>query len=339
MITTSSIKSDEISIFAFSDYEGICAGICKQLGIKPGELEERFFEDGEHKCRPLQSVRNQHVFIIESLYSDEKLSVNDKLCRLLFFIGALKDAAASQVTAIIPYLCYARKDRKTKTRDPVTTRYVAMLLEAIGVDRIVVMDVHNLAAYQNAFRCNAEHLEAKNLFIDYFINEPGDKDKEWVVVSPDTGGIKRAEIFREALVRHIGRQVTSVFMEKKRSAGVVSGEAIVGDVQNKNAIIIDDLISTGGTIVRTANACKKKGCNKVYAAATHGVFSHESGQLFNCEWLEKIVITNTIPSSRFIGENTNSKLVSVDISSLLAKVIERICSGKSIVELIQGESI
>ena len=162
------IKND-LSIFAFTDAQEIANNICKELGVELGKLEERHFEDGEHKCRALQSVRNQDVFIIQSLYSDESLSVNDKLCRLLFFIGALKDAAARKVTAIIPYLCYARKDRKTKSRDPVTTRYVAMLLEAMDIHRIVVVDVHNLAAYQNAFRCRSEHLEAKNLFLDYFI--------------------------------------------------------------------------------------------------------------------------------------------------------------------------
>ena len=161
MVVTPSISvKNEVIIFAFADSEDIAIKVSKKLGIELGKLEERYFEDGEHKCRPLQSVRNQDVFVIQSLYSDTKQSVNDKLCRLLFFIGALRDAAARQVTAIIPYLCYARKDRKTKSRDPVTTRYVAILLEAVGINRVVVMDVHNLAAYQNAFRCSCEHLEA-----------------------------------------------------------------------------------------------------------------------------------------------------------------------------------
>jgi len=327
------VKTD-LNIFAFSDGQEIATKICKELGIELSKLEERHFEDGEHKCRPLQSVRNQDVYVIQSLFSDENLSVNDKLCRLLFFIGALKDAAAKQVTVIIPYLCYARKDRKTKSRDPVTTRYMAMLLEAVGIHRIVVVDVHNLAAYQNAFRCNSEHLEAKNLFIDYLVEEHGDENL--IVVSPDVGGIKRAEIFREVLMHRINKPVASAFMEKKRSAGIVSGEAVVGDVINKTAIIIDDLISTGGTIVRTANACKAKGCNKVYAAATHGVFTTGSNQLFNCESLEKIVITNTIPGSHLKNEIDNDKLVSVDISPLLSKAIKRINSGNSIVELLEG---
>ena len=208
-----------------------------------------------------------------------------------------------------------------------------MLLEAMDIHRIVVVDVHNLAAYQNAFRCRSEHLEAKNLFIDYFVDELGDKDL--IVVSPDVGGIKRAEIFREALMRRIDRPVATAFMEKKRSAGVVSGEAVVGDVKNKTAIIIDDLISTGGTIVRTANACKNKGCYKVYAAATHGVFTGGSEQLFTCESLEKIVVTNTISSSSLKLKSDYGKLVTIDISSLLSEAIKRMYSGNSIVELLE----
>ena len=286
---------NELSVFSFSDGQEIAANACRKLGIELSKVEERNFEDGEHKCRPLNSVRNQDVFVIQSLFSDETLSVNDKLCRLLFFIGALRDAGALQVTAIIPYLCYTRKDRKTKSRDPVTTRYVAMLLEAVGIHRVVTLDVHNLAAYQNAFRCRAEHLEAKNLFINYIVNEH--IDEELVVVSPDVGGIKRAEIFREALMRSIDRPVTSAFMEKKRSEGVVSGEVVIGGVNNKTAIIVDDLISTGSTIVRTANACKAKGCNKIYAVATHGLFTFGSDQLFKCDSLEKIMISNSVTNS------------------------------------------
>ncbi len=333
-IKSSYNNNSKISLFAFSDSQKFAINVSKTLGIELGQLEERYFEDGEHKCRSLQSVRNQDVFIIQPLYGDGNQSVNDKLCRLLFFIGSLKDAGAENVTAIIPYLCYARKDRKTKSRDPVTTRYVAMLLEAVGVDRVVVMDVHNLAAYQNAFRCSSEHLEAKKLFVDYFVKHIGEEDL--VVVSPDVGGIKRAEMFREALTRHLKRQIPSAFMEKKRSAGVVSGEAVVGDVENKHVIIIDDLISTGGTILRSARACKAKGCKKVYAAATHGLFATNSDQLFADESLEKIVVTNTVP---FVGENlkeVGNKLVSIDIASLVSEAIKRIHYGGSLVELLES---
>src|SRR5665213_3632220 len=133
-----------MKLFALNTTQSFGELVAKELNLSLSLHEEREFEDGEHKARPLENVRNQDVFVIHSLYSDADQSVNDKLCRLLFFISALKDASAKKVTAIIPYLCYARKDRKTKSRDPVNTRYVARLLEASGADSIVTMDVHNL---------------------------------------------------------------------------------------------------------------------------------------------------------------------------------------------------
>jgi ribose-phosphate pyrophosphokinase len=158
------MMDEEIRLFALHSNHNFGEKVSKALGIPLSAHEERDFEDGEHKARPLENVRGKDVFVIHSLYSDARQSVNDKLCRMLFFLGALRDASAGRITAVIPYLCYARKDRKTKSRDPVTTRYVAALMEAVGVDRVVTMDVHNLAAYQNTFRCRTDHLEAKQTF-------------------------------------------------------------------------------------------------------------------------------------------------------------------------------
>ena len=138
--------------------------VALHLGLPLSPHEEQGFDDGEHKSRSLVNVRGRDVFVVHSLHSDAAQSVNDKLCRLLFFIGALKDASAASVTAVVPYLAYARKDQKSKPRDPVTTRYVARMFEAAGTDRVVTMDVHNLAAFQNAFRCPTEHLEANTQF-------------------------------------------------------------------------------------------------------------------------------------------------------------------------------
>jgi ribose-phosphate pyrophosphokinase len=161
-------------------------------------------------------VRGKDVFVIQSLYSDARESVNDKLLRLLFFLGALKDASAERVTAVVPYLAYARKDRKTQSRDPVTTRYVAALFEAVGVDRMMTLDVHNLAAFQNAFRCRTDHLEARKLFVDYFA--PLLRDREIVVVSPDIGGVKRAEQFRRSLSRVLDRAIPTAFWKSSAAA-------------------------------------------------------------------------------------------------------------------------
>jgi ribose-phosphate pyrophosphokinase len=282
----------------------------------------------------LVNVRGQDVFVIQSLYSDTQHSVNDKLCRLLFFLGALRDASAARLTAVVPYLCYARKDRKSQPRDPVTTRYVATLFEAMGVDRVLTLDVHNLAAFQNAFRSHTDHLEAKKLFIDYFM--PLVRQKEVVVVAPDVGGIKRAEDFRQTLSTALGRPIPSAFMEKYRRGGVVSGETVVGDVAQRTAIIIDDLISSGTTLVRTAEACRAGGAEAIYAAASHGAFVGKASAVLTHPALEKVVVTNTIPPFRLDPNLVSTKLVVLDTAALFAAAITRIHTGGSIVELLES---
>ncbi len=161
------MKDDTLALFCVNASRDFAESVAQQLGTKLMEHEEREFGDGEHKIRPLGNVRDKDVFVIQSLYSDSQQSVNDKLCRMLFLLGALRDASAGRITAVMPYLAYARKDRKSQTRDPVTTRYVASMIESVGVDRVVTLEVHNLAAYQNAFRCYNEHLEANKLFISH----------------------------------------------------------------------------------------------------------------------------------------------------------------------------
>jgi ribose-phosphate pyrophosphokinase len=326
-------RSGGIALFALESAKDYGRAVSCHLGIPLSPHEERDFEDGEHKTRPLESVRGKDVYVVQSLYGDARQSVNDKLCRLLFFLGALRDAAAACVTAVVPYLCYARKDRKSKPRDPVTTRYVAALFEAVGVDALVTMDVHNLAAFQNAFRIPTEQLEARNLFVQYFA--PLAARDDVVVVSPDVGGVKRAEAFRESLALALARPVSSAFVEKYRSAGVVSGEAVVGDVAGKTAIIIDDLISSGTTLARAAQACRARGARTVYAAAAHGVFAPNSNEVLSEAALEKIVITNTIPPFRLGPELVRNKLVVLDTAPMLAEAISRMHSGGSIVNLLE----
>ena len=259
-----------ISLFALDGSRDFGERIARRLGIALDDHEERVFEDGEHKARPLVSVRGRDVFVVHSLYGDPDQSANDKLCKLLFFIGALRDASAARVTAVVPYLAYARKDRKTRPRDPVTTRYVAMLLEAVGVDRILAIDVHNLAAFQNAFRCPTDHLEARPLFARHFAQVLG--DEPLVVLSPDVGGMKRADAFRATLAAVLGRDLELGVMEKKRAHGKVSGETLFAQVEGRTVVIIDDLISTGTTVGRAARTCLEQGASRVFAAATHGLF-------------------------------------------------------------------
>ena len=319
-------------LFALGASGDFGAAISRARGVSLAPHEEREFEDGEHKCRPLASVRGRDVFVVHSLYGEGGESGNDKLCRLLFFIGALKDAAAARVTALVPYLCYSRKDRKSKPRDPVTTRYVATLFEAVGTDRVVTLDVHNLAAYQNAFRCGTEHLEARPLFVAALAPRVG--DAAVAVVSPDVGGVKRADAFRESLVRALGREVPLAIMEKTRSEGVVSGAALVGDVAGRVAILVDDLISTGTTLARTATACRARGASRVIAAATHGLFTGDANARLAEPTLDEIVVTDSVPPFRLTDPAARRKLTMLPVAPLFAEAARRIHENGSLVDLL-----
>jgi ribose-phosphate pyrophosphokinase len=314
--------------------------VAKAIGLPLSDHEERDFEDGEHKTRPLISVRDRDVYVIQDLHGDAHHSANDRLIRLLFFIGALKDAGAARVTAVVPYLSYSRKDRRTKPRDPLSTRYIAQMFEALGTDCILTMDVHNLAAYQNAFRCRAEHLEARWLFADHFAREmrsepAGEENAGFVVVSPDAGGVKRADRFREALSRTIDQPVPMAFIEKYRSAGVVSGEAVIGDVAGRTAIIFDDLISTGGTMVRAARACRDRGAVRIHAAATHGVFTTGADDALDDDALDTIIITNALQPVRLESPRVLPKLITLDAAPLIAEAIRCLHEGGSLTELTE----
>ncbi|HKE42487.1 MAG TPA: ribose-phosphate pyrophosphokinase [Casimicrobiaceae bacterium] len=321
-------------LFALNASRDFGEAVSRQLGVGLAAHEERAFEDGEHKGRPLVSVRDRDVYVIQSLYGDAKASADDKLTRLLFFLGALKDAAAARLTAVVPYLAYSRKDRRSKPRDPVTTRYIATLLEAMGTDCVLTLDVHNLAAYQNAFRCRSEHLEAASLFVEHLKPLLGDDDA--VVVSPDAGGIKRADAFRQRLVVSLGREVGAAFAEKYRSGGVVSGEALAGDVAGKVAVIVDDLICAGTTVARATRHCREHGAARVLAVASHGVFADAANTVLGESDVERIVVTDTIPPWRVSDARLKSKLHVLSSAGLFAEAIRRLHSGGSIGELNEG---
>lgn len=326
------MSNDELLLFALGPSRDFGQAVAGKLGISLSPHEERGFEDGEHKTRTLVNVRGRDVYVVQSLYGDGTQSVNDKLARLLFFLGALKDASAARVTALVPYLAYARKDRKTKARDPVTTRYVAQLFEAVGTDCIVTLDVHNLAAYQNAFRCRAEHLEANPLFVEHFAAMFA--DVPITVVSPDAGGIKRAEAFRQSLSAIVDRPIGAAFAEKYRSGGVVSGDAFVGEVAGRVAIIVDDLISGGTTIARAAQSCRQHGAQRVVAAASHGVFAAAANATLGASSVEEIVVTDTIPPIRVTDAGLKSKLVQLSVAPLFAEAVRRLHTGGSISDLV-----
>jgi ribose-phosphate pyrophosphokinase len=325
---------DDLCLFALDASRSFGERVAAALGTTLTRHEEREFEDGEHKARSMENVRGRDVFVIHSLYGEPGISANDKLVRLLFFIGALKDASAARVTAVCPYLAYSRKDRRSKPRDPVSSRYLAQLFEAVGSDRVMTLDVHNLAAYQNAFRIPAEHLEARGLFVEWFAKQLPQDDI--VVVAPDAGGVKRAEAFRISLGRALGRPVASAFMEKHRSEGVVSGEAVVGELENRTAIIVDDLISSGTTLARAAAACKRLGAGRVFAAASHGAFNGAAAEVLADPALDKVLVTDSIPPFRLPPVLLEERVEVLDCAPLFAEAIRRLHGGGSLVELLQG---
>lgn len=326
------MKSNAAVVFALQSTHAYGSAVAAQLGVALNPHEEREFADGEHKSRPLVNVRGRDVYVIQSLYAEAAGSVNDKLCRLLFFIGALRDASAARITAVVPYLAYARKDQKSKSRDPVTTRYVASLFEAVGTNCLVTLDVHNLAAFQNAFRCGAENLEAAGLLVAHVAPLLGDADV--AVVSPDAGGIKRAERFRSRLAAALGRPVAAAFAEKYRSDDVLSGEQLVGNVRGRVAIIVDDLIGAGNTVDRAARACLRNGATRVHVAATHGVFAGDANEVLGASPVERIIVTDTIAGPRLADADLNARVERVATAGLVAQAIARLHSGGSLVELL-----
>lgn len=317
------------ALFALTPSEALGRTVAEKLGTELTPHELRRFEDGEHKIRPLASVRGRDVYVVCSLYGDATESVNDRLCRMLFFVGALRDASAGRVTVVAPYLCYSRKDRRTNPRDPVTTRYIARLIEAAGADRVVTIDVHNRAAYENAFRIPTEHLEANSLFVERC---GAWRDRDLTVVSPDPGGFHRAESLRDALESVRGTTVELAMLGKHRKAGVVRTEAFVGDVEGRTAVIVDDMIVTGTTLIRAADACRKRGATAVHVMATHGAFTSAAAQVLLSPLLDSIVTTDSISPERIDLGAARGKLTVLSIAPLVARAVSAMHRERSLTE-------
>lgn len=327
-----------MQLFALEGGRAFGEAVAAALGVPLAAHEERAFEDGEHKERPLEGVRGRDVYVVQGLHGGPGRSPDDRLCRLLFFLGAVRDAGAARVTAVLPYLAYARKDRRTKPRDPLTTRYVAQLLEAMGTDAVVTLDVHNLAAFQNAFRCRAEHLDSR-LFARRLRGVVGEGGPV-VVASPDPGGVKRAQLFRETFEAVLGRAVGAAFMEKRRSAGVVSGELLVGEVAGATVVVVDDLISTGGTMRRAAEACLARGAARVFAVAAHGLFTGHAAEAIAAPALARTFVTDTVPPFRLPPfrlppDLLGARVEVVSAAPLFAEAIRRLHAGGSINDLLE----
>ena len=309
--------------------------IARAAGIELSRLEDRRFEGGEFKLRPLDSVRGKTAFVLQSLAAVSEPTVCERLVRLLFLMKGLRDAGAERLIAVVPYLAFARKDRRTQLRDPVSSRYVAELLEASGMDRLIALDVHNPAALDNAFRVGVDHLSAIPMMVDHFARTA--TTGGLTVVSPDVGGIKRAQLCREMLERRMGHEAGLAFIEKRRALGEVSGGRVIGEVRGRHLIVLDDLSATGGTLIRAAEACKASGAREISLAVTHVPAPAVLKALTGHEAVDTVVVTDSVLAdlSAAPGAALGGKLVVLAVAPLLGHAIHRICAGIPLAPLLE----
>jgi ribose-phosphate pyrophosphokinase len=312
-------------LFSLDSDATFAQALAASLGLPLAPHEDRRFEDGEHKLRPLVDPRGRDAYVVASLHGGPVGSPHDKLFHLLVFMATLRAHGAARVTAVVPYLAYARKDRQTKPFDPVTLRYVAQLFEAVGTQQLMVLEAHNVAAFQNAFRCTTLHLEAHRVF-DALVHElPG--ASPLAVASPDPGGVKRAQLWRESLAQTLARPVGFAMVDKRRSAGVVSSENLVaGEVDGLTVLLLDDLIASGDTMRRAAVALRQAGAREVLAFAAHGLFTGPAGEVLADASLAQIVVTDSVPPFRLPAAGVQagavrSKLRVVSAAPLFAEAI------------------
>lgn len=311
------VKADRLKIFSGTANKNLAGQIANYVGIPLGEGEVSRFSDGEICICIGESVRGTDVFIIQPLCNP----VNEHIMELLILIDALKRASAKSVNAVIPYYGYARQDRKTRARDPITAKLVADLLTAAGANRIVAMDLH-AGQIQGFFNIPFDHLTGIPILAKYFQKKQIEKG---VVVSPDLGGVTRAREFADFL------EMPIAVIEKKRVApNQAEVMNIIGAIEGKTAILVDDIIDTGGTIVQGAEALLEAGAREVYACCTHPVFSGNALDKLDTPVLKEVIIANTIPiDPQTLGERF--KVLSV--ASLIGEAIIRIHKELSVSEL------
>jgi ribose-phosphate pyrophosphokinase len=321
-------------IFAPTESQALGLAASERSGIPLAALEEREYAGGEFKLRPLQSVRDRTVFVVQALAETQKSPIALRLVRLLFLIHSLRDAGAERVVTVIPYLAYARKDRRTKARDPVYTRYIAQQLEAAGSDRVVLLDVHNASSVDNAFRVPVDHLSAMPMMAAHFIQHlPHGK---LAVVSPDIGGIKRAQLFRELLERKTGQEVELVFVEKRRDGNVLSGGTVVGNPRGRAAIVLDDLCSSGTTLIKAATALRAAGAVSVHATVTHTPLEDGLAALAAADDIAQVVVTDSVghaPNPVSLGKRGKVKIL--PSGELLGCAMARMMTGDPLAPLAE----
>ena len=315
---TANFSYGELKIFSGRAHPALAQEICDYLGLTLGELTLYNFSDGEDYCQIDENVRGTDVFVIQPTSSP----VNDHVMELLILLDAFRRSSASRITAVMPYFGYARQDKKDKPRVPIAAKLMADLLTASGADRILTMDLH-AAQIQGFFNIPVDHLFAAPVLLDAIRELELD---DLVIVSPDVGGVARA--------RAIGKRLgASLAVIDKRRTGVNETEVlnVVGDVAEKNVLILDDIVDTAGTLVQAEEALRSHGARRTFAAAVHPVLSGPALERIEASKLEKLLVTNTIPLDAAMSRC--KRIRALTIAPLLGEAIQRIHQGTSVSSL------
>lgn len=289
--------------------------VCKYLGIEPGSITAKTFSDGETQIEIHENIRGGDVFILQSTCPP----VNDNLMQLLIIMDALKRASAKRITAVIPYYGYGRQDRKVKPRVPISAKLVADLITVAGADRVVSLDLH-AGQIQGYFNIPVDNIFAAPLLLKHIRSHFEDS---LVIVSPDAGGVERARAFAKRLA------VSLAIIDKRRDApNIAEAMNIIGDVEGKSTIILDDMVDTAGTLTQAAMALKNRGASKIYACCTHPVLSGPSLERIEASPIDQMVVTNTIPLNK--EAKKCSKIDVLSVAELLGETIKRIYHSDSV---------
>ncbi len=312
------VPRHSLRVFTGNAHPALAKEICRHLGVPLGNAFIGKFPDGEVRLQVLENVRGADIFLIQPTCQP----VNDNLMELLILIDAFRRASAHRITAVMPYYGYARQDRKDRPRVPISSKLVADLITTAGAHRVLALDLH-AGQIQGYFNIPVDHLYATPVTVGYFRKL---KLRNLVVVSPDPGGVERARAFAKKL-----RAPLAIIDKRREDAHVVEMLNVIGEVNGKNCLIIDDMIDTGGTLVQAAGALLDKGASKVYACCTHGVFAGAAVEKIRHSKLEQVVTTNSIPLSS--AGRKNKKIVVLSVAGLLAEAIRSIHHETSVSRL------
>ena len=312
----------DFKVFAGNGNPELAKEICECLGVELGKADVKKFSDGEIAVNIHESVRGKDCYIVQSTCDP----VNDNLMELCIMIDAMKRASAGRINAVIPYYGYARQDRTAKPRDPITAKLVAEILQAAGAERVITMDLH-ASQIQGFFDIPVDHLQGNPLMIKYYQDELKDKDLDLVVVSPDHGSVTRARNLAEPLGCPIA------IIDKRRPRPNVSEIMnIIGDIEGKDCILVDDMVDTAGTICNAANAVKERGARSVRAIATHGVLSGPALDRIRDAAIDEMVFLNTITLHE---DKWLPKFKTISVANLFAQAISRVYNNQPLSELFE----